>query len=288
MNATRTSIEGTAWTIRGSDDEPIIGNAHVPLGQPAGVIVIAHGFKGYKDYGMFPALARHAAAAGFISHRFNFSHSGMTNDIDTFARPELFERDTWSHQVFDLRAVLRGIQTGELLGRDLPVVVVGHSRGGVTALLAVGRPDWPMDLHRPAGVMTLAAPSSANSLDAATQAHLLAEGRIVSPSSRTGQMLHVGSSWLLEQRADPAGHDVAACAQRLGCPLSCVHGDADDAVPVSALNDLARAVPLAAMHRIEGANHVFNTPNPMPIHAEPSEALCAVMEVMIAFARSSC
>ncbi|MCA9296830.1 MAG: hypothetical protein KC983_09935, partial [Phycisphaerales bacterium] len=200
MNATNTSNEISVWTIRGSDGEPIVGNAHIPRGRPKGVIVIAHGFKGYKEYGMFPALARSATAAGFISHRFNFSHSGMTNDIATFARPDLFERDTWSRQVFDLRAVLRAMQTGVVAGGDLPIVIVGHSRGGVTALLTVGRMDWSVDLHRPAGVMTLAAPSSCTSLDKATEDQLLAEGRLASPSSRTGQVLHIGAAWLQEQR----------------------------------------------------------------------------------------
>ena len=46
-----------AWSIPGSDGEPIIGNTHLPSEDPAGVVHIAHGFKGYKDYGMFPRIA---------------------------------------------------------------------------------------------------------------------------------------------------------------------------------------------------------------------------------------
>ena len=54
-------------------------------------MLIAHGFKGYKDYGMFPRLARVAAETGFVAHRFNFSHSGMTDRIATFEHPDLFD-----------------------------------------------------------------------------------------------------------------------------------------------------------------------------------------------------
>ena len=93
-----------SWTIDGSDGEPIRGDVHAAsIAPPRGVFLIAHGFKGYKDYGMFPVLAREFAAAGFIAHRFNFSHSGMTNNIATFERPDLFEKDTWNRQVYDFR-----------------------------------------------------------------------------------------------------------------------------------------------------------------------------------------
>src|SRR2546430_741685 len=135
----------SAWSIPGADGEPIIGNTHKSaIGlQARGVVIIAHGFKGYKDYGMFPRVATEFAKAGFIAIRFNFSNSGMTNNIATFERPNLFERDTWNKQVFDLRAVTEAAIAGSLRdpgnASSLPCVFFGHSRGGVTALLTAGR-----------------------------------------------------------------------------------------------------------------------------------------------------
>ena len=120
------------WSIPGADGEAIIGNAHLPDGDPAGVVLLAHGFKGYKDYGMFPRIAQTLAEAGFLAHRFNFSHSGMTDAIKTFERPELFEKDTWNKQVFDWRQVDSAIRSGTLAGQGLPCVIFGHSRGGAT------------------------------------------------------------------------------------------------------------------------------------------------------------
>ena len=114
------------WTIPGADGEAILGNVQLPDGDARGVVVIAHGFKGYKDYGMFPRIAQTAAAAGFIAHRFNFSHSGMTNNTDTFERPDLFERDTWNKQVFDCRAVVEAISNGRLAGGGLPYLLFEH------------------------------------------------------------------------------------------------------------------------------------------------------------------
>gem|GEM_PF-4204546 len=89
---------------------------------------------GYYDYGLFPVLARALTAAGLTCHRFNFSHSGMTRDTATFARPDLFEQDTWGRQQDDLAAVLDHLGAGAE-----PTVLFGHSRGGLSSLLAAPR-----------------------------------------------------------------------------------------------------------------------------------------------------
>ena len=81
------------WTIPGADGQAILGDAHLPGGEPVGVVLVAHGFKGYKDYGMFPRIAETRCDAGFIAPRFNFSHSGIHNATDTFERPDRFECD---------------------------------------------------------------------------------------------------------------------------------------------------------------------------------------------------
>ena len=89
-------LEPTQWTLPGADSELIHGDCHVPVGDPRGVIVLVHGFKGYKDYGMFPVIAHHLCNAGFIVHRPNLSHSGMREGTESFERPDLFESDTWN------------------------------------------------------------------------------------------------------------------------------------------------------------------------------------------------
>jgi len=280
---------GTSWTIAGSDDQPILGNAHVPEEPAKGVLIFAHGFKGYKDYGMFPSLARAAQAAGFLAHRFNFSHSGMTERIETFERPELFERDTWNRQVYDLRTVIRAVRSGDIPGGDLPIVLVGHSRGGVTSLLAAGRRDGDMpDERTPSGIITLASPAECCTLDEQTARQLLDGGRLGITSSRTGQELYVGSGWLSEQVDDPDAHDVPLCVARISCPIVFVHGDKDEAVPFGSMQTLDDAARDSVARTIAGANHVFNTPNPMPADAAPSPALAEVIALIIEASTTWC
>jgi uncharacterized protein len=276
------------WSIPGSDGEPIVGDTHIPAGDALGVIVIAHGFKGYKDYGMVPRLAERFADAGFVAHRFNFSHSGMTRRVETFERPDLFERDTFSRQVFDLRKVIAAAHAGDvpvsLAGR--PLVLFGHSRGGVTALLAAVRHADDDSLPQPAGIITAAAPAQCNSLSGEEAQRLLRDDHLESPSSRTGQMLRIGRDWLREQIDDPAGHDLAALASRIRCPLLIVHGEDDPTVPATAAHEIAAHVRAGARVLIvPGADHVFNAPNPLPADAPASPQLEALISAATTFAR---
>lgn len=273
-----------AWTIEGANGQPIFGDAHAPKGDAVGVILIAHGFKGYKDYGMFPVLARTMADAGFIAHRFNFSHSGMTNDIDTFARPDLFEQDTWNKQVHDFRAVIDAVANGPLVGAGLPLVIFGHSRGGVSALLTAGRFADDASLPSLAGVITAAAPSDCCSLPPEQREELLDVGYLVSPSSRTNQDLRVGRAFLQQQIDEPAAHDLLALAARIICPVLVVHGSDDPTVPPVCAEQISVAIGSHAERNvIGGANHVFNTPNPMPSNAEPSPQLAELLRLMVDF-----
>ncbi|MHC5002083.1 MAG: alpha/beta hydrolase [Planctomycetota bacterium] len=277
-----------SWQIEGADGQPILGNVHRPDGPAPGVILIAHGFKGYKDYGMFPAVATACAAAGLIAHRFNFSHSGMTEELDTFARPDLFERDTWNRQVHDLGAVAAAVRDGTLAGSGLPQVWFGHSRGGVTVLLAAGRRADDTAAVQPHGLVTAAAPSRCNSLPPEQQAELLERGWLESPSARTGQRLRVGRAALQEQLDDPASHDVVSLVGRIRRPILVVHGEVDPTVPAEAAAILGDAATEARVVVVPGGDHVFNTPNPMPPDADPSPQLAALLRETTSFAAACC
>jgi len=112
------------WTIEGSNGQPIYGTSDLPNSDPLGTLILCHGFKGYKDYGLFPYLAKQAVGRGLLVHRFNFSHSGMTDNIESFERPDLFEQDTYGKQIIDLTLVANAVRRGKLPGGglDLPMV----------------------------------------------------------------------------------------------------------------------------------------------------------------------
>ncbi len=273
---------------QGAEGEPILGNCHHPQGDPHGIVLIAHGFKGYKDYGMLPVIAAAFADAGFIAHRFNFSHSGMTNEIETFARPDLFCADTWNKQVADVWTVIQATHHGDLAGARLPQVLFGHSRGGVSVLLTAGRFATDPSFPAPRGIVTAAAPSSCNSLTDEQIEQLMRDGYLVSPSSRTGQELRVGRGYVQEQLETPMMHDLLSLVSSIRCRLLVIHGARDETVPVRCAQELSAAALRAQTLVIEDADHVFNTPNPVSEGALPSPALAQLIEAATQFAQRCC
>ena len=238
----------------------------MPSSDPKGIILIAHGFKGYKDYGMFPWLAQQFVDHGHTVHRFNFSHSGMTDSDGPFERPELFERDTWNFQVEDL-----AILTRELGQDDLPVTILGHSRGGVSCLLAAGRGAVEVD-----GVISLSAPATCNPMTSHAQQELLTQGFIEALSSRTDQMLHVGRAFLQDQLDDPASHDLLPLVETNDSRILVIHVEIDPTVSVESAVAIAAAGQATTLVRIQKGDHVYNTPNPFPKEGTPSVQLAAV------------
>ncbi len=258
-------MKQTDWNIEGSGGEAIHGTTHAVDGAATCNLIIAHGFKGYKDYGMFPWLASKAAEAGAITHRFNFSHSGMLAGDGPFERPDLFEIASWNTQIDDLQAVIAHCTN------ELPTILLGHSRGGVAILLAAGRGAIEVE-H----LIPLSAPATCNPFSQKMQQTMLEDGYVESPSSRTGQLLRIGRIFLDEQIADPEQHDLLALVATIDVPITVIHGEDDETVVVSSGEAIEKVAKNATFKSIHGGNHVFNTPNPFPLGGEPSQQLAEV------------
>lgn len=275
-----------SWTIEGAGGHPIRGDAHAPEGRPHAIALLAHGFKGYKDYGFIPVLAQLLADALPIAvHRFNFSHSGVGEDHSTFERPDLFERDTWSRQAHDVGAVMEAAHNGRLPGAPggLPVALLGHSRGGVSCLLCAGRRFRDGAELLPRAVVTMAAPAHTAGLSEAERSQILERGYTETSSARTGQKLRIGAAWLREQIENPEDHDLEALCAGIRAPVLAVHGVEDPTVPAAAAGVIERACPQGRSILIEGADHVFNTPNPADPASAPSAQLGALRDAVVGF-----
>ncbi len=248
-----------SWILPGSGALPLYGDTDLPTGTPRACVVFLHGYMGYKDYGFIPVLGRRLAHWGAVVHRFNFAFSGMTNNVETFERVDLFAQQTWNAQVYDTLCVLEGVNGGRLIGQGLPLILLGHSRGGVAALLTAGRHGQRSGLG---AVVTMAAPDTGCSMDAASQQAWLASGVLDVRSNRTGQEMAILSRWLEEQIADPSGHDVLGQAGKIAVPVLAVHGQADETVGPESAARIAESARNGRCALIPEANHVFNMPNP--------------------------
>ena len=240
------------FTLKSPEKLPIRGNLDVPRGARA-LVVLIHGFKGFKDWGFFPWLAEVLCNAGFAVCRFNMSRSGIGETPDSFDRLDLFADDTYSIQLGDLHRVIDHCQKRVAL----PLFLVGHSRGGAVAILGAA------GAHNVRGVVTWSAVAHVDRWDAATKRQWRRDGHLDILNARTEQVMRVSTRALDDIEAHEGRLDVLAAAARLTVPLLIIHGGRDESVPVGESKEIAAAVPLASRIIIHRASHTYNAIHPL-------------------------
>jgi uncharacterized protein len=225
-------------------------------GSPRPAVIVVHGFKGFKDWGLWPALADRLARAGFSAVTLNLSGSGV-DDTGEFVYPDRFGHNTFSAELQDLRRVTDALGAGELgVAPPSGLGLLGHSRGGGTAILHAATDS------RIRALVTWAAISTVDRWPAAQRAAWRAAGVSEVKNMRTGQVLPQYPDVLDDIERNAAALDIQAAAARVAVPWLIVHGTEDDAVPLAEGERLAAAAPLARFLAIEGAGHTFGAAHP--------------------------
>jgi alpha-beta hydrolase superfamily lysophospholipase len=233
---------------------PIHGDFDVPAGKTRALVVIVHGFKGFKDWGFFPWLAERLCNAGLAACRFNMSRSGIGENAETFERLDLFADDTYSGQVADLVQVVRYAQS---LHPALPTFLLGHSRGGGIALLAA------REIERLRGIVTWSAISRVDRWDEATKRRWRSDGYLEVLNARTRQVMRMSTRILDDYEANAARLDILAAARALTVPLLLLHGARDESVPVEEATLIAAQAQAASLGCLENAGHTYNAIHPL-------------------------
>jgi len=252
------------FVIDSQEGLPIRGDFNVP-DHPRALVVLVHGFKGFKDWGFFPWLAELLCSRKFAVCRFNMSRSGIGEDSESFDRLDLFADDTYSIQVSDLRSVVAHART---LFPRLPLFLLGHSRGGGVALLTA------RSLPGLAGVITWSAIASAASWDEQTKKQWRRDGFTEVVNARTKQVMRMSTAILDDYEAHAADLDILGSTERLEAPLLIVHGARDESVPVIAAQRIYDAAPEASLLVIGTASHTYNAIHPL-IHVPKELAIAA-------------
>jgi pimeloyl-ACP methyl ester carboxylesterase len=243
----------TPFTLTSTEGLPIRGDLHADS-SPRALVILVHGFKGFKDWGFFPWLAELLAEREFAVCRFNMSRSGIGEHPETFERLDLFAGDTYSQQLLDLRAVASFAQTRF---PELPTFVAGHSRGGGIALLGATAID------KLAGVITWSAISHVDRWDAQTIERWRRDGFIDVENARTKQMMRMSTSMLDDVVAHAEALDIRAAVERLDVPLLVIHGGRDESVPVEESRAIASRARDVSRVEIANAGHTFNAIHPL-------------------------
>ncbi len=243
------------FAVSGPGGRSLRALATIP-NEARGTVIICHGFKGFSRWGFFPHLADSIAKEGLRAIRFDFSGSGVGDDGESFTEEEAFAANTFSRELEDLAAVeAEASRRGWI---DAPYGLIGHSRGGGTAILhAAGN-------RRVGALVTLAAIAYVRRWSPAEERAWRERGFTEVVNTRTGQVLRLGTALLDDIDAATDGRlDIPSAAARMKAPWLIIHGDADSSVSVEDAHRLADAAPDARLLIIEGASHTFDVAHPM-------------------------
>ena len=225
-------------------------------GSPRPAVVVVHGFKGFKDWGLWPALAERLARAGLSAVTLNLSGSGV-DDSGEFVYPERFGHNTFSAELQDLRRVTDALAGGELgVAPPSEVGLLGHSRGGGVAVLHTANDA------RIKALATWAAISTVERWPTSQRAAWRSAGVNEVKNVRTGQVLPLYPDVVDDIERNAAALDIEAAAGRVAVPWLIVHGTEDEAVALAEGERLAAAAPGARFLAVEGAGHTFGAVHP--------------------------
>jgi len=255
-------VEPKPFSFVNREGLPIRGDLFSPDNLPALVVVCIHGFKGFKDWGFWPEVASRLGGAGFGVVRFNFSHSGIGADLETFSEVGLFESGTYTREMEDLREILSRLTERRLPGSEgLDVSRVGllaHSRGSVSALAVAASGEFPVR-----SVVLWNPVSSVLWWDEETRRRWREAGFWETVNSRTGQVFRMKTALLDDAEQNRERLHPAVNAERLHLPLLAVVAAQDETVPAAAGRRLASSAgELGAVHEIAATGHTFGAAHP--------------------------
>jgi dienelactone hydrolase len=220
-------------------------------------VLVLHGFKGFKDWGMFPRLSERLAQAGLTVVTPNLSGSGV-DDAGDFSFPERFGHNTFTAEIHDVGVVVDALMQGRL-GVPPPssLGLIGHSRGGGIAVLHAAADP------RVRALVTWAAISTVERWPQDQRAVWRSAGRTDVQNARTGQVLPLYTDVLDDMERNAAALSIESAARRISVPWLLIHGTADESVPfreaerlVAAASEEARFIP------IQGGGHTFGAVHP--------------------------
>ncbi|MBJ6363713.1 alpha/beta fold hydrolase [Paenibacillus sp. GCM10012307] len=251
------------YATNSAETRIIRGNIHyASANQPQGTIVIIHGFKGFKDWGMFPYVADRLSAQYDVI-RFNLSRNGVGESLTEFDELEQFGRQTFSGDLEDLGALLERVRTGNLPleGRQPTadrLVLLGHSRGGGEAILwALDHPDT---VH---GVISWNGSVRFTDIFGETGLQEIRErGIAYTRNARTGQMMPLERVIADDLEQNKARFHITERITELRVPLALIQGDQDYRRLIEGSEQLVERRPDIEWISIAGGDHTYGAKHP--------------------------
>jgi uncharacterized protein len=251
------------------------------------IVVYAHGFNGFKDWGNFDIIAKRFALEGFALVKFNFSHNGTTTQTpEDFTDLAAFGNNNYSIQLTDLQLVINWLchaQNPYATKMDTSSIsLIGHSMGGGIAILHTASDS------RIKKLVTWAAISECKTPWGNWPPEKMAEWKQTGvqyyANSRTQQQMPLYYQLYLDYVQHAEQLNIQKAISSLQIPVLICHGTNDLAVPVEKAFLLKEWQPAAELFTVE-TDHVFGRKHPWTGEVLP-EAMEEVLGVSVRFLKA--
>ncbi len=252
-----------SFVIPLEDNLVIRGDVHEPKGVTGErpVVLICHGFKGYKDWNFFPHLAEQLAKNGFFAIRFNFSCNGVGESLHHFDELDKFAINTYSREQADLSSLFE-----QLVQRTLPfseqfdlkrIGIIGHSRGGANSIIfAAEHPEIK-------AVVTWNSVSHVDFFPESLKKQIREQGIGYVENARTKEQMPMKANVFDDMQENVERFHVISHLQRMTTPVHIIQGDADNEWLVNGASTMKETASIHSLAMISGGDHTFNATHPL-------------------------
>jgi len=250
--------------IDGKNNKPIIADIiFKDDGKPKPIVIFAHGYKGFKDWGAWKKMGERIAEEGFLFVKFNFSHNGIDQEnLTEFLNIEAFGDNNYMIELDDLQSVIDWIllpnfKFAKQIKAD-NIALIGHSRGGGIALLKAASEKRITKLITLASVADFGSRfPEGKELEAWEK-----KGVRYIKNSRTGQQLPHHYQFYRNFKENKERLNIKKAAQKLEIPHLIAHGSSDTSVSIGEAGNLFEWSPAPKLLLVENADHVFGITHP--------------------------
>ncbi len=262
--------------ISGSQNRPIaIDIVYKPSLLKKPLVIFVHGFKGFKDWGHFNAIANYFSDNNFVFAKFNFSHNGTTlqKPLD-FDDLEAFGNNNYLFELNDLDVVLNTLLNDEQLKNEIDhekIYLIGHSRGGAISIIKTSEDKRIKKVVTWAAVADIVNRNSQKTIDTWKQS-----GVVYTYNGRTKQQMPLKLQFYETILANKERLHVINAAKKIDVPFIIIHGTNDEAVPLNDAYLLNEANEMSTLFVIEEANHTFGAKHPWNEVYLPTDSKLAI------------
>ncbi len=249
--------------LPGKHQRPILTDVfYTENNKPKAVVIFAHGYKGYKDWGCWNLVAEAFVKHNFFFVKFNFSHNGGTVEqtID-FPDLEAFGQNNYTKELDDLQSVIDWISTEEQFKSEIDptsITLIGHSRGGGIVTIKAAEESKITHLISWAAVSNFGKRSST----VGNLEQWKKDGVKYILNGRTKQQMPHYFQFYEDFIENKRRLDIENAVKNLKIPHLIIHGTGDTSVSIKEAEDLHSWNSQSKLVRIQNANHTFGSMHP--------------------------